>query len=64
MSPDPSIPLADGSLSLDSLTDPVVIDPDPPLLDAAVDAYCDAYPTVADPDLDALRGEGLDEPTP
>ncbi len=64
MTPDPAIPLAEGSLSLGPLSDPLLVDPDPALLAATVEAYREAFPGLVDPDLDALRaaadGEGID----
>ncbi|AZQ14195.1 DUF5821 family protein [Halorubrum sp. PV6] len=51
----PRLPLVDGSLSIGSFTDPVLVDPTRPLLAAVVDAYRDAAPTAVDPSLDALR---------
>ncbi|WP_193310243.1 DUF5821 family protein [Halorubrum halophilum] len=51
----PRLPLVDGSLSIGSFTDPVLVDPTRPLLAAVVDAYRDAAPTAVDRSLDALR---------
>lgn len=51
----PRLPLVDGSLSIGSFADPVLVDPTRPLLAAVVDAYRDAAPTAVDPSLDALR---------
>ena len=55
MTPDPAVPIADGSLSLGPLVDPVLVDPEPALLAAVVEAYRESYPDLVDPDLDALR---------
>ncbi|WP_128905563.1 transcriptional regulator TbsP domain-containing protein [Halorubrum amylolyticum] len=51
----PTLPLAEGPVSIGSFADPVAVDPDPPLLAALVAAYRDAAPAAVDPDLDALR---------
>ncbi|WP_200531519.1 DUF5821 family protein [Halorubrum sp. LN27] len=53
--PSPTLPLADGEISIGSFADPVVVDPDPALLAALLRAYRDAAPAAIDPDLDALR---------
>ncbi|WP_144921062.1 transcriptional regulator TbsP domain-containing protein [Halorubrum salsamenti] len=51
----PTLPLADGTISIGSFADPIAVDPDPSLLAALVSAYRDAAPAAVDPDLDALR---------
>ena len=65
MTPDPVIPLTEGSLSLGTLSDPLLVDPDPPLLATVREAYRAAFPDLVDPDLDALRvaadGKGIDQ---
>ncbi|WP_082222500.1 transcriptional regulator TbsP domain-containing protein [Halorubrum halophilum] len=60
----PTLPLADGTASIGSFSDPVVVDPGPSLLVALVAAYRDAAPAAVDPDLDALRdgAEADDDP--
>ncbi|KDS90506.2 hypothetical protein FK85_13405, partial [Halorubrum saccharovorum] len=56
--------MADGTASIGSFSDPVVVDPGPSLLVALVAAYRDAAPAAVDPDLDALRdgAEADDDP--
>ncbi|WP_435095007.1 transcriptional regulator TbsP domain-containing protein [Halorubrum sp. N11] len=60
----PTLPLADGAMSIGSFTDPVVVDPDPPLLAALAAAYRDAAPAAVAPDLDALRTAAQDDDDP
>ncbi|RAW46092.1 hypothetical protein DQW50_04750 [Halorubrum sp. 48-1-W] len=55
MSLGPSIPTAEGSLSIGSFADPLLVDPDPALLSAVVEAYRETAPDLVDPDLRALR---------
>ena len=59
MPPEPSLPFADGPGPIGDLADPVLADPSPPLLTAAIEAYREAAPGVVEPDLSTLRG-----PTP
>ena len=55
MPSEPAIPVADGSLSIGSFTDPLLVDPEPPLLSAVVEAYREVSPALVDPDVPALR---------
>ncbi|MDZ5810950.1 DUF5821 family protein [Halorubrum sp. AD140] len=55
MSPDPTLPIADGSGSLGRVADPILVDPSPSLLRAAVQAYREAAPALVDPVLATLR---------
>lgn len=55
MPADPRLPLEHGSASLSAFSDPLLVDPDPPLLAAVVEAYGAAAPDLVDPDLSALR---------
>ncbi|WP_281193915.1 DUF5821 family protein [Halorubrum sp. F4] len=59
MSPDPAIPTAEGSLPLGSFADPLLVDPEPPLLSAVVGAYREAAPNLVDPDFPALRAAAV-----
>lgn len=61
MSPDPAIPTAEGPLSIGSFADPLLVDPEPPLLSAVVGAYREAAPDLVDPDLPALRAAAIGE---
>ncbi|MFC5278739.1 DUF5821 family protein [Halorubrum rubrum] len=61
MPPEPAIPIAGGSLSLESFADPLLVDPEPPLLSAVVEAYREAAPDLVDPDVAALRALDGDE---
>ena len=49
------LPLASGAVSLGELADPLVVDPDPWLLETVVLALEDVDPSLADPGLDELR---------
>ncbi|MBP1921131.1 hypothetical protein J2751_000114 [Halorubrum alkaliphilum] len=60
----PSVQLADGSIPLAERSDPLLVDPDPPLLAAVIGTYRDAYPDIVDPDLDALRDAAAEETGP
>lgn len=60
----PTLSLADGEASIGSFADPIVVDPDPPLLTALVATYRDAAPAAVDPDLDALRSVASAERDP
>lgn len=60
----PTLPLANGALSLGSFADPIVIDPGPPLLAALAAAYRDAAPEAVDPDRGALRAAERGEEDP
>lgn len=60
----PTLPLANGALSLGSFAAPIVVDPDPPLLAALAAAYRDAAPEAVDPDRDALRAAERSEADP
>lgn len=60
----PTLPLADGTMSIGSFTDPIVVDPDPSLLAALAAAYRDAAPEAVNPDLDALRDAARGDEAP
>ena len=55
MSPDPTLPFADGPGAIRARTDPVLVDPSPSLLTAAVEAYREAAPGLVDPEPSTLR---------
>ncbi|QKY15414.1 DUF5821 family protein [Halorubrum sp. CBA1229] len=57
MSPDPTLPFADGPGAIGTHADPVLVDPSPSLLTAAVEAYREAAPGLVDPDPSTLRAE-------
>lgn len=57
MSPEPTLPLADGPGAIGAHADPVLVDPSPSLLTAAVEAYREAAPDLVDPDPSTLRTE-------
>ncbi len=61
MSPDPSVPLVDGSISLADRSDPLLVDPTRSLLAAVIESYRGAYPDLVDPDLNALRAADTEE---
>lgn len=64
MPTDPSLPLADGLISLADRSDPLLVDPDPPLLAVVIGSYRDAYPDLVEPDLGALRDAAADGTDP
>lgn len=55
MGPTAELPLATGAVRIGEFTDPVVVDPDPRLLDEVLSALVDVSPSTFDPDLDDLR---------
>jgi hypothetical protein len=55
VSPDPTLPFADGPGAIRARTDPVLVDPSPSLLTAAVEAYREAAPGLVDPEPSTLR---------
>lgn len=55
MSPEPTLPFADGPGSIGDLVDPVLVDPSPALLRAVIEAYREAAPELTDPALSTLR---------
>jgi hypothetical protein len=58
MPAEPAIPTAEGSLSIGSFADPLLVDPASSLLSAVVEAYREAAPDLVDPDVSALRAAG------
>lgn len=57
----PALPTASGSLSLGGFGDPLLVDPEPHLLSAVVEAYREAAPDLVAPDLPALRAVAAGE---
>jgi len=64
VSPEPTLPFADGPGPIGAYVDPVLVDPAPSLLTAVVEAYRTAAPAVVEPSLPTLRAEasGGDSP--
>ena len=61
MTPDPTLPFADGPGAIGAYADPVLVDPSPSLLTAAVEAYREAAPGLVDPDPSTLRTAAREE---
>lgn len=55
MSPEPTLPFADGPGPIGEFADPMLVDPSPSLLTAVIESYREAAPGLVDPDLPALR---------
>lgn len=55
MSPEPTLPFADGPGPIGEFDDPVLVDPSPSLLTAVIEAYREAAPELVEPDLPTLR---------
>ncbi|WP_418284606.1 transcriptional regulator TbsP domain-containing protein [Halorubrum sp. DTA46] len=64
MGTDPTLSAVNGSVALDTFTDPLLVDPGPALLSAVIDAYRGAAPTLVDPDIDELRAAAADDEGP
>jgi hypothetical protein len=58
VSPEPTIPFADGPGAIGDLVDPVLVDPSPALLRAVIEAYGEAAPELVDPAVPTLRAAG------
>ena len=55
MKADSVLPIVPGAPSLDAIAEPMLVDPEPTLLTAVVEAYRAAAPALVDPALDELR---------
>ena len=64
METDPTLSAVNGSVALDTFTDPLLVDPGPALLSAVIDAYRGAAPALVDPDIDELRAAATDDEGP
>jgi len=64
VSPEPTLPFADGPGPIGDLADPVLADPSPSLLAAVVEAYREAAPAVVEPDISTLRAPASTEDSP
>ncbi|WP_280588449.1 DUF5821 family protein [Halorubrum sp. Boch-26] len=63
MSPDPTLPFADGPGAIGGLVDPVLVDPSPSLVTAVIEAYREAAPELVEPGLSTLRAGASLSPT-
>lgn len=59
---EPALPLADGSLPLGAVNDPLLVDPGAGLLADAVAAFRDAAPELVAPNLETLRASASHDP--